>query len=149
MTDKAKLKQQIEEMEAKLEEMRSELDKAEKWEPEGGRWAILSSGSTAEAPTILEYKFFGTERKTKEAAEKACDEMRVFNRLLAYRDEFAPGYEPDWDNINEEKAYVYILPNKEYAFTSECNSPDIGKVYMPKDVAEELARKLNIGEVKL
>jgi hypothetical protein len=150
MTDKTKLKQQIEEMEEKLEEMRSELDKVEKWEPEGGKYFILGDGGITETATIFEYRVFGTERKTREAAEKARNEMRVFNRLLAYRDEFAPGYEPDMYDFNHHTWFVYYNKHEmEFRAYNNYTNIDVGKVYMPEAVAKELVRKLNSGEVVL
>ena len=150
MTNKAKLKQQIEEMEAKLQEMRKELESAEKWEPEGGKYYINGSGSVCKEVSTTGYRKFGIERKTREAAEKARDEMRVFNRLLAYRDEFAPGYEPDWDSDRELKAYIeYDHTKNKWRVNFNTRRSEVVNVYMPEDVVLELARKLNSGEVEL
>lgn len=151
MTDKAKLEKQIEEMEAKLQEMREELNHKKQWEPEGGTFTIMSDGNlSAIVPSMPNHRNFGTERKTKEQAEKARDKMRVFNRLLSYVDEHAPDYEPDWDDIEPEKyciAYNYLHEKWEKIANNYLQT--IGAVYMPRTVAENLCRKLNSGEVVL
>jgi hypothetical protein len=172
VSNNTKLKQQIEEMEAslqrmvtdiatnsttvqdaflKLREMRSELDKEEKWEPKGGKYFIHAGGRVREEISDGLSRKFGVERKTREAAEKARDEMRVFNRLLAYRDEFAPGYAPDWNDATEKKAYVYWshASASSWLVGTRGHTQDAGAVYMPFDVAIDLARKLNSGEVVL
>lgn len=148
--NKEALLSRIAEAEAQLDEMRKELNKKEVWEPEGGDWAVSSAGNIYRCPVNPSSKDFGMQRKTEAAAEKAHDEMRVFNRLLAYRDEFAPGYEPDWGNDMLYKYFVqYVHTSGEYSVNSVSFIDRTGAVYMPKDVAEELCRKLNSGEVVL
>lgn len=67
-------------------------------------------------------------------------------KLLAYREEFAPGY------------VVPEIGVESWAVWRDCDawscgryisSRVIGAVYMPEDVARELCRKLNSGEVVL
>ncbi len=119
------------------------------WEPEGGRYFIRASGNVGNEESTTECKMFGAERKTREAAERAAIEMRKFNRLLAYRDEFAPGYEPDW-NDETEKTYVFQdRTSGKYQVAVNIMCQTLGAVYMPFDVALELCRKLNSGEVVL
>ena len=121
------------------------------WEPEGGGYFIDPVGDVmGHGGTFEGYRNFGIERKTSEAAERAAIEMRKFNRLLAYRDEFAPGYDPDWANTKAGKYYVYFRSeSRSYHFTHETKSYSLGVAYMPKNVVEELCRKLNSGEVVL
>lgn len=150
MTNKAKLKQQTEEMEAKLCEMRAELETGDKWEPPKGAWYIGSDGEVGLGRTTDDYRLFGMERKTKAAAEKARDEMQEYHTLLAYRDAFAPDYVPDWTEEGEAKCYVYFrFTESEWLIGIDYTAKDAGKVYMPYDIAEELANKLNSGEVEL
>lgn len=91
---------------------------------------------------------FGMSRPTKEAAERAAKEMRVYHRLLAYRDEFAPGYKVKFPAEMGEASFIYRDSGK-YLVGSNSTSNVLGVVYMPRAVAQELARKLNEGEVVL
>lgn len=123
--------------------------KLAKWEPEGGDFWISSFGYINETKTCKNARLFGTERKTKELAERAAKEMRAFNRLLAYRDEFCPDYEPDWNDHNAVK-YVVYLDNKAKKWDlSKCYYCQYLTVYFPQHIAEELVKKLNSGEVEL
>lgn len=117
-----------------------------KWEPQHGNYTI-SGGDVFKASSII-YAKFGASRKTKQQAEKTSDKMRAFNRLLAYVDEFAPDYDPDWSK-ETNKYYVYVTNKGEYIYVSDIHCKDIGKVYMPEDVARTLVEKLNSGEVVL
>ena len=119
------------------------------WEPEGGGWYVSSGGTVRYYDSSRDCKMFGTERKTRESAERAAIEMRKFNRLLAYRDEFAPGYEPDW-NDETEKTYVFqARTSGKYQVADNMQCQTLGAVYMPVDVANSLCLKLNSGEVVL
>ena len=119
------------------------------WDPEGGEWYLNPDGEIKQCTSTTKCRKFGFERKTREAAERAATEMRKFNRLLAYRDEFAPGYEPDWSD-EVEKSYVFQdRDSGKYKVADNIMCQTLGAVYMPYDVANELCRKLNTGEVVL
>ena len=124
--------------------------KPEQWQQQGGDWFVHPSGCVTGAISSSSYQNFGVERLTKELAEKACDAMRIHNRLLAYVHEFAPKYNPDAIDQRERKYFVFFdkSTNKWY-----CNHTYAsllgGAVCMPHDVAKELVRKLNSGEVVL
>lgn len=149
------LRQKIEEMKKKLAELEAEIraeeNKLKQWEPVGGSYYICGSGEVAEAPSDGQCLMFGTERPTEEQAIQARNEMRVFNRLLAYRDEFDPEFVPDWNNGCWDKFYVYYAygPHGTWSTASARDNHVLGVVYMSKEVAEDLARKLNSGEVLL
>ena len=120
------------------------------WEPKGGCYYVGIDGGVSAGTPNYKCAEFGIERKTREAAERAAIEMRKFNRLLAYRDEFAPGYEPDWNNGEEVKVCVFQdHKSGEYHVADNMQCQTLGAVYMPVDVARELCRKLNSGEVVL
>ena len=85
------------------------------------------------------------ERQTKEAAEKAAVAMRRFNRLLAYRDEFAPGYIFQYGGLNH---YIFVQDRLWFVGKTSLNQSP-AEVYFPEDVALELCRKLNSGAVIL
>ena len=121
------------------------------WEPDGGEFSINKlDGCVFKSITSPGWRRAGLERKTREAAERAAIEMRKFNRLLAYRDEFAPGYEPDWCAQEEDKHYVFQdRASGKYQVADNITCQTLGAVYLPFDVAVELCRKLNSGEVVL
>ena len=120
------------------------------WEPKGGCYYVGIDGGVSAGTPNHKCAEFGIERKTREAAERAAIEMRKFNRLLAYRDEFAPGHEPDWNDDGEEKTYVFQdRASGKYQVADNIMCQTLGAVYMPFDVAHSLCRKLNSGEVVL
>ncbi len=151
------MKTKIEELEAKLKEMQDELTtlkgvpeekkSKDKWEPIAGEYFVNIDGEVSCAATNLECKLFGTERQSKEAAERASKEMRIFNRLLAYRDEFDPDFEYD----ESEENYYIEQYNGTYSSDCDCDGEyrRIGVVYFSYQVAKLLVYKLNFGEVVL
>lgn len=135
-----------------LEELISQMpdDKPKQWEPQGGEWYIDESGGVRSSSSTPESKHFGTERPTEELAEKAAKQMRIHNRLLAYVHEHVPDYESDWDDPEKYKYYVqfnHITGTWYSAYDLYCETA--GAVYMSQEVAEDLADKLNSGEVVL
>ena len=149
------LQKQLEEMKQKIAELEALVNnqqgksEVKQWEPVGGEWYVDCTGDASEAPSSEGCREFGLERPTEEQAEKARDEMRVYHRLLAYVHEHAPDYEynPDEDNYYIEKN-LYDFSDK-YRIDSDSSYKRVGVVYMPEDVAGELCRKLNSGEVVL
>jgi len=143
-----KREQRLEELRKQREELTKEIEQLESikvWEPEGGDYYVRDNGDVLDCPTDSGTKLFGTERKTREQAEKARDKMRVFNRLLAYVDEFA-------DDSTTDKWRIYhisLLNNGTYGWHREESLRSLCTVYMPKQVAIDLCEKLNSGEVVL
>lgn len=145
--------QRIDRLERELAELRYERGEGpkpvpnnlepEKWEPEGGRFFVEADGSIQDYKSWPEYKTFGTERPTRELAEKARDAMRVHNRALAYVHEHAP----DWDG-SSPYAVWYDGNNRAYR-TIDADHPDIGVVVGPEWVMQKLADDLNSGRVEL
>ena len=141
--------ERIEEMEKQLAALRAEVEQEQKpkqWEPKGGNWVANSWSSKA---TYHEHRVItsdGDSRETEESARKAAKEITRFKRLLAYRDEFAPDYEFQFGKGNE---FILQRVCKTYGVGSDDMYRDNSKVYMPEDVAVELCRKLNSGEVML
>jgi len=130
---------------AKIDEQIAELEKPKPWEPKSGRWVISANGRAMKTITMTKSQLFGTERQTEEQAEKAAVAMRRFNRLLAYRDEFAAGYIFQVGGMN---CYIYA---KEHTWLAGSTSTNIhpAEVYFPEHVAKTLCAKLNSGEVVL
>lgn len=132
----------------KIDDQIAELEKPiqpKPWEPEGGGWCVFVDGKALDGDSDTKVRLFGMERKTKEAAEQASIAMYRFNRLLAYRDEFAPGYIFQRGGMN---CYVYAN-DREWFVESTCVKLAPAQVYFPIGVADELCRKLNSGAVIL
>jgi|GEM_PF-6734137 len=143
----------IEELENKIAEFAAEIatdiEKLKNpvvatWEPEGGNFYIRPTGETYHDSSSCFTRSFGVERKTKEAAEKARDAMRVFNRLLAYRDEV----EPDYANVDFCYHLVIIDGEWDVACVGKANHP-LAIYFNSEKNAQILADKLNRGEVLL
>lgn len=117
----------------------------EPWQPAVGIYKINDRGEVISSQSDEMVRLFGLERKDLGVAVNASRELKAFHRLLAYRDEFEPGYRYD----DKEKWYVYynIVSDKwNCSFDGACQ--DV-KVYMSESVADELCDKLNSGEVVL
>ena len=147
--NKQQLQQEIEQLKKQLEEKQKALAAIpDKWEPKGGSFVILGDGNISELNSFDDYRYFGSEYATRQQAEKAAKAMRTHNRLLAYVAEFAP------DSFCSELCFASVTydpqKNKWVTVVQGCmayRSPT--DVYMPTKVAEELASKLNSGEVEL
>ena len=147
MTELEELKAMVSVLQKKIEA----LEKPKQWEPKGGDWWVDTSGIAnweyESTPCTIK---FGVERQTLEAAEKASDAMRTHNRLLAYVDEFGGDWVADWENMHQEKCYVYYSYSGRRWNYSICLKARIGgTVYMSRECAKDLAAKLNSGEVVL
>lgn len=149
--NKRQLEREIVELQKQLEEKQKALASAhDKWEPEGGNYYVTSSGGISSGESVGWTCRFGLEYATREQAEKAAKAMRAHNRLLAYVAEFAPDWEPDWLDEHQLKAgVIFSALNGEWVvdYAVICFNPSA--VYMPECVAEDLAAKLNSGEVEL
>lgn len=122
-------------------------EKQKQWEPEGGEFLCHHTGFIVDSnKDDFASKINGCAYKTGKQAEKAAAAMRTHNRLLAYVAEFAPDYE---FAFGKENWYVCNLNGGDFSAGGDIYIKDVGKVYMPKDVALELRRKLNSGEVVL
>lgn len=151
--NKQQLQQEIEALQKQLEEKQKALAAMpEKWEPKGGDYWVNSWGQICFAGGISgkEKRDFGAEHATRQQAEKAAKAMRAHNRLLAYVAEFAPDWEPDWlDEYQLKAEVVFSASSGEWYVECSVNCFNPSAVYMPEYVAEELAAKLNTGEVEL
>lgn len=143
--NKQQLQQEIEALQKQLEEKQRALAAMpDKWEPKGG-WCIDVEGDILTCDEGL-FADFGNCFKSYEQAEKAAKAMRAHNRLLAYVAEFAPDYkfkfrEKNWSVFYDEAKKLWVVDWITVGY--------VGAVFMPCDVANELCRKLNSGEVEL
>ena len=130
---------------SEIDDQIAELEKPKEWEPKAGSWCVFADGRVLDGESDRLVRSFGVERPTKEQAEQAAVAMRRFNRLLAYRDEFAPGYIFQRGGMN---CYVYA---NDRAWFVDSTSVKLApaEVYFPEAVANELCRKLNSGAVLL
>ena len=145
--NKQQLQQEIADLQKQLEEKQKALSAMpEKWEPKGGEYWVNAHGLVRHDVTSRVTRDYGAEYATREQAEKAAKAMRAHNRLLAYVAEFAPDYEPDWND--GAICIEYAHDEKEYGVDKNFLER-IGAVYMPEHIARELAAKLNSGEVEL
>jgi len=129
-----------------LEETIKDIEEANRWEPEGGGFYINCGGETYECASDTHTREFGAERKSRRQAEQAAIAMRRFNRLLAYKDEFAPDYVFD-RAFNNWLVFLERDNTFRIDYTSCYCEPTT--VYFPEKAARELCEKLNSGKVVL
>ena len=121
-----------------------------RWKPQSGEWYVATPGKVSLGWSTKRTQFFGVERQTEEEAEYAARQMRIHNRLLAYVAEFDKDWKADWTNADQDKYFVeFNHVTNEYSANRRTYSRAIGQVYMSKECAEELCRKLNSDEVVL
>lgn len=157
MTNKEKLKKQIEEMEAKLQEMRDELESSDKFEMKGGDWLVSVRGAVVESPAVewdehyqADRINFGMSRETEQQAQELRDFLRKTLIIKNYADQHNGDWKPDWSDGSQLKHHVYYQ-HKDGAWlvSDSWNAETRGVVYMKQEVAESLCEKLNSGEIKL
>ena len=121
-----------------------------RWKPQSGEWYVETSGRVSLGHSIKKTQSFGVERQTEKEAEYAARQMRIHNRLLAYVAEFDKDWKADWTNADQDKYFVeFNHVTNEYSAHKRTYSRTVGQVYMSKECAEELCRKLNSDEVVL
>jgi hypothetical protein len=118
------------------------------WEPEGGKYRVLSSGKIHKIASFEETRLFGTERPNKEQALEAEKLMRTHNRYLAYCDEFSV-FIPDWTDYKQLK---YFPMYDDYAEVWRPGKTDTflipGMKYLSLSECQALIKKLNSKEVE-
>lgn len=119
-----------------------------RWEPKGGNYFLSVMGVVGNASTLGdEFRIHGVERETREAANRLAHDQRIFNRLHAYREEFAPGYKVP--EIGKPARFPYMAKSGLWESGVDADMRVPACVYMPADVVSALCRKLNSGEVVL
>ena len=125
------------------------LDENEKFWSISGTGTVFSSYNINPS-TDYERTSFGNYFYTEQEAEEAAKQVRQLLRLRAYVREFVPYWKADWGDSNEQKWYIYFDEKyKEWSYGNNQFMRSVTVVYMPENVAIELARKLNSGEVVL
>ena len=125
MTNLETLKQQTADMEAKLNEMKAEIERMENWwemkyqyKLTDEYWFILSDGDIKPDKWIncemdKERLIAGNVFPTKQAAELEAKRRNLLTRFRAFRDECNGDWKADFSD-DEEKYYLY------YSILEEC-----------------------------
>ena len=151
------LQKELQELKAKVADLESRIlfpnEPVAKWQPKGGDWYIGHGGEVFGLGTTSEAREFGTERGTKEQAQRAAVEMRRFNRLLALRDELC-GDEVSLNWLSEDrKYYVYFSHEQDrlngWNVTSDGTCESITPYFTTLESAQRACDMLNSGEVEL
>lgn len=154
--NKQQLKQDIQELETKLAQMRSELDKPEKYEIEyekGNTYIVdvfkIVSGCDGEPKTFL---YNGRYRRTKKFANLHKEGEDKRNRLGALVEDVTiklgmEDWEADWNHQTQSKYSIsYNHSRKEWIYSSSWLGENIEIIYMPEEVAIRVCEILNNGE---
>lgn len=124
MTNLETLKQQTADLEAKLEEMKAEIDRLENgWETEppfedGDEYYYLTDvGEINKDYWAYLYEDgerfdFGNVFKTLQEAELEAKRRNLLTRFRAFRDECNDGWKPDWSDSFNFKRYLEIIDSK-------------------------------------
>ena len=145
------LQKELQELKAKVAELESRISaEPVKWQPEGGGFWVSSDGEIEEVDSSYGASLFGTERKTKEQAERTSVEMRKFNRLLALRDELCGDAVVNWEN-GEDKHYLYYWDGDapKWRIGIDTYSRVQTPYFTNYDSAQKACDMLNSGEVVL
>lgn len=114
MTNLETLKQQTADMEAKLEEMKAEIDRLENgWEmkcpyKDGDKYYFINDDGSVEKSDwdgyVFENEAFeqGNTFLTRKDAELEAKRRKLLTRFRAFRDECNNGWESDWSNRDKK-----------------------------------------------
>ena len=149
--NRAKLEEQIGEMEYQLHKMREELNKPKKFE-----WkyidrnafyvstTLIDSGWGIENKSCIEY---GRLRKTQKAAEMSLARNKRANRLEALAEQL--GGLKDFERGNENHYIYFNNSDNTWHFGTAVVTHNPGIVYMTEQCAKKICRMLNDGEFSL
>lgn len=124
MTNLETLKQQTADMEAKLNEMKAEIERMENgWEMKcpyrkGDEYFLIG-----ETGSLIKSHWDGWDMDkdrfsqgnifpTKQATELESKRRNLLTRFRAFRDECNDGWKPDWSNSFKSKYYLEIIDSK-------------------------------------
>lgn len=126
--------------------------KQEKWTPSGGYWSVdpweeeYAIQMSVKGPS---YSNAGFEYETEEEAIKASKAIRSYARQLKWLSENNDGWTDNWNNIDQEKWYIYYNnKSTEYSSAPKQLGRTINTIYMSENNAEKLCRLLNEGVVE-
>lgn len=129
-----------------LTRLMTKANEPKQWQPKGGSFYVTAEGLVRESDSTTKCRVFGVERQTLGEAQKAHEAMRIHNRLLAYVNEFEKEV-----SVSDICYLVYYQSTTSQYHINRHNSCalTVGAVYMSRECAERLAKKLNSGEVVL
>ena len=126
--------------------------KQEKWTPSNGLWNVepwSESYANQMSVTYINYSSAGLEYETEEEAIKASKAIRAYARQLKWLSENNDGWTADWNNIDQEKWYIYYNnKSTEYSSAPKQLGRTMNTIYMSENNAEKLCRLLNEGVVE-
>lgn len=143
------MKDALKALEQKAEAMKHS-SQIEKWSPRVGNLSFSYKRDIVEFHTTeYELEIGRTFRSPGEAKSfQLRDTVRT--RLDAYVREFDKGWEANFNDIEQVKCFIYYSTyTKDYAYGVDRKCCNIGGIYMSRECAEELVKKLNSGEVEL
>ena len=146
------LQKELNALKAKIADLESRIvAKPVKWQPKGGDWYVGYGGEIFGLETTGEAREFGTERQTKEQAQRASVEMRRFNRLLALRDELCGNnLWMNWLTSNDRKYFIYFShEHYRWNLSSDGVCQSITPYFTTLELAQKACDMLNSGEVEL
>lgn len=126
MTNLETLKQQAADMEAKLNEMKAEIERLEKgWEmkcpyKDRDKYYIVNSRGLVKFlfwdNCVANKKTFnqGHIFPTKQAAELEAKRRNLLTRFRAFRDECNGDWKPNWNDINQNKYVIKFEEKKDF-----------------------------------
>ena len=130
MTNLEILKQQTADMEAKIKEMKAEIERMENgWEMkcpyrEGDRFYLVNPRGSVKFVfwdnCVSNKKSFnqGNIFPTRKAAELESKRRNLLTRFKAFRNECNGDWKPDWKNVYENKYFICKVDSKLGAYAS-------------------------------
>jgi len=122
------------------------------WEMHPAEWSIINTGEIGRCATkeITKAQKFGMKYHTREAAERARDEMKEANLLRYWVSVIDPDWKADWNNEAQEKSYIsYDNTRNKYVINYNTYLKRISTVYMSEKAATKICEALNDGELTL
>ncbi len=105
------IQEQIQELKEQLAELENQLENQlaiENWEPKGKGYIVTSSGILPTNGINKDAQNYGTTFDNEENASKAFLAYKNYHRLYKLAEELNQGWEPDWNNPDEEKWCINI-----------------------------------------
>ena len=127
-----------------------EEPKQDKWIASSGKCNASLIDAVYECSTMNEkYSEAGLEYSTESEAITASKALRAYARQLKWLSENSDGWTANWNNIDQEKWYIYYNnKSTEYSSAQKQLVRTMNTIYMSENNAEKLCRLLNEGVVE-
>jgi len=120
------LTKQLDDLKKQIQPKPSACDKSEPWNPKGGKFVVMGSGSVAESCDPISCKGYikhGRAFTTVQSADKALKYYEFIQRLYCLALELNEGSEPDWGNgLDYKYIVIYDHQFEQYDFESRVKS---------------------------